>query len=86
MSYFTADPRTMAQEGYIVHSLKFWNYRGQSHAPAPKKDNLTRLEDVLSMGGGLDQSNPIILVLTVPTAGALSLDNAKEFFEKGTYE
>jgi len=45
---------------------------------------MTRLEDILSMGGGLDQSYPIILVLPVPTSGGLSLDNAREFFEKGS--
>lgn len=50
---------------------------------APKKQNLTRLDEVLNMGGGLGQSYPIILVLSAPAAGALSLENAREFLEQG---
>ena len=64
--------------------MQFWVI-WNSNAPveAPKKESTTRLEEVLNMGGGLGQSNPIILVLGVPTPGALSLENAREFLEQG---
>lgn len=52
-------------------------------AAVPKKKAGNRLEEILTMGGGLEQANPIILVLSVPTSGALSLENAREFLEKG---
>jgi len=72
LNYFNAEPRPQSQ--------------GDQQAPAaPKKKAGNRLEEVLSMGGGLDQANPIILVLSVPTSGGLSLENAREFLEKGVY-
>jgi len=70
LNYFSADPRPQSQGD-------------QQAAAAPKKKAGNRLEEILSIGGGLEQANPIILVLSVPTSGALSLENAREFLEKG---
>ena len=61
----------------------FFQYREQPVQAAPKKKAGNKLEEVLAMGTGLDQANPIILVLSVPTSGGLSLENAREFLEKG---
>jgi hypothetical protein len=61
-------------------------YRAGSQQAAPKKNtNISRLDDILSMGGGLGQSNPIILVLPNATQGSLSMENAKAFLENGVY-
>ena len=46
---------------------------------------MTKLDEILNQGGGLDESNPIILVLGAPAPGGLSLENAREFLEKGEY-
>ncbi len=49
------------------------------------KESKTRLEEILNMGGMELHPNPIILVLAAPTSGGLSIDNAKEFLERGVY-
>jgi len=72
LNYFSAEPRPQSQGDQPV-------------AAVPKKKAGNRLEEILTMGGGLEQANPIILVLSVPTSGALSLENAREFLEKGVY-
>lgn len=47
------------------------------------KKATTKLEEVIASGGQLTASNPIILVFPQPSAGSISLENAKEFLLNG---
>jgi hypothetical protein len=54
-----------------------------SSQPPIQKKYSTKLEEIISISTGISQANPIILVFPQITPGSLSLENAKDFLDKG---